>query len=658
MGDTGRKIALLIGVGDYGTGLKSLQCPANGVTAMETVLKNPEIGGFDEVVPILNPDVGEMRSRISTTLAQLKKDDLVLFYFTGHGIKSASGDFYLTTAQSQLFENGHLITGTAVEADFIKGELRNCYAERKVIVLDCCFGGAFADGFLTMDSGAVDVEAELGDKGWCVMTAATSQKYALEPLGEDLSVYTRYLVEGLKTGGAALDGQAFVSVRHWHDYVKQQVKVAAPTTEPAIFNGLAGENIWVARAKVDNLQRYRKQVQKKVRRGRLSAAARTELSAHWQPLLGITPEQAKAIADEVLKPYREKAKHLALYAQALAEEKEIAYPFDDELIAEFKSLQRTFGLSDRDVQAEEKRILGEQMRAQPVVHMENREVLKKSKQFPTFSFETVRVNEQGEIVETVEGKASYFTEDLGNGVTLDIVRIPDGKFLMGAAKAEEGANKDEYPQHEVRVPEFWIGKFAVTQAQWSAVAKLAQVERELDSDPAKFKGTQRLVEQVSWDDAVEFCQRLSQQAEKDYSLPSEAQWEYACRAEATTPFYFGETLTPNLANYDGNYTYGKGPKGTYREKTTEVGIFSPNSFGLYDMHGNIWEWCLDGWHDTYENAPTDGNVWKSSDERKVLRGGSWGSNPANCRSAHRDRLARDGRIHNLGFRVMMIAPRT
>ncbi|MEL7358870.1 MAG: caspase family protein [Cyanobacteria bacterium J06560_6] len=413
MGDPGRKIALLIGVGDYGTGLKSLQCPANGVTAMETVLKNPEIGGFDEVVPILNPDVGEMRSRISTTLAQLKKDDLVLFYFTGHGIKSASGDFYLTTAQSQLFENGQLITGTAVEADFIKGELRSCYAERKVIVLDCCFGGAFADGFLTMDSGAVDVEAELGDKGWCVMTAATSQKYALEPLGEDLSVYTRYLVEGLKTGGAALDGQAFVSVRHWHDYVKQQVKVAAPTTEPAIFNGLAGENIWVARAKVDNLQRYRKQVQKKVRRGRLSAAAKTELSAHWQPLLRITPEQAKAIANEVLKPYREKAKHLALYAQALAEEKENAYPFDDELIAEFKSLQRTFGLSDRDVQAEEKRILGEQMRAQPVVHVvEDREPLEKSKQSPTFSFETVRVDEQGEIVETVEGKASYFTEDV------------------------------------------------------------------------------------------------------------------------------------------------------------------------------------------------------------------------------------------------------
>ena len=396
MADAGRKIALLIGVGEYGTGLKPLKCPVNGVAAMKMVLENPEIGGFDRVVPITNPDVGRMRTSISTTLAQTKKDDLVLFYFTGHGVKTVGGDFYLTTAQSQLFENGNLNTGTAVEADFVKRELRNCYAERKVVVLDCCFGAAFADGFLTMDDGAVDVDAHLGGKGWCVMTAATSRAYALEQVGEELSVYTRYLVEGLKTGGAALDGQSFVSVRHWHNYVEKQVKAAAPTTNPAIFNGLAGENIRVAKAKVDRLQRYRKQVQKKVRRGRLSAAVKTELSAYWQPLLGITPEQAKEIEDEVLKPYREKAKHVALYVKALAEEKEVGYPFDDELIAEFRSLQRTYGLSARDVQTEEKRILGEQMRAQPAAQVETREVLEKLESYPVFGFETVHVNEKTE----------------------------------------------------------------------------------------------------------------------------------------------------------------------------------------------------------------------------------------------------------------------
>lgn len=280
-----RKIALLVGVGEYGEGLKPLQCPAKGVEAMQAILSDPNIGGFDQVVPLINPDVGEMRSRIGEIFASLTKQDLALFYFTGHGIKDMNGDFYLTTAQTHLFENGRPNPGTAVEADFLRRVIGSCYAERKVVILDCCFGAAFADGFLGMDDNSIDVEAQLGDKGWCVLTASTSTRYALEQVGEDLSVYTRYLVEGLKTGGAALDGQEFVSVRHWHDYVKAQIEVAAPTMEPVIFNGRRGDNIWVARAQVDNEQRYRKQVQKKVRKGRISAPAKMELERYWQPAI-------------------------------------------------------------------------------------------------------------------------------------------------------------------------------------------------------------------------------------------------------------------------------------------------------------------------------------------------------------------------------------
>ena len=162
MGDAGRKIALLIGVGDYGTGLNSLQCPVNGATAMQKVLLNPEIGGFDEAQVLINPDVGEMRNGISTTFAQLRKDDLALLYFTGHGIKDMSGDFYLTTAQSELFENRALNTGTAVEDEFVQRVMRNAYAERKVVILDCCFAAAFADGFTGMDDSSIDVDAQLG----------------------------------------------------------------------------------------------------------------------------------------------------------------------------------------------------------------------------------------------------------------------------------------------------------------------------------------------------------------------------------------------------------------------------------------------------------------------------------------------------------------
>jgi formylglycine-generating enzyme required for sulfatase activity len=162
------------------------------------------------------------------------------------------------------------------------------------------------------------------------------------------------------------------------------------------------------------------------------------------------------------------------------------------------------------------------------------------------------------------------------------------------------------------------------------------------------------VEQVSWDDAVEFCQRLSKHTGREYRLPSEAEWEYACRAGTTTPFHFGSTITPDLANYDGNYTYGAGPKGKYREQTTDVGSLPPNALGLYDMHGNVWEWCLDHWHDTYEGAPTDGSAWLSSGESKLrlLRGGSWGSLPRNCRSALRYWYARVNQYYSLGFRLV------
>jgi formylglycine-generating enzyme required for sulfatase activity len=163
------------------------------------------------------------------------------------------------------------------------------------------------------------------------------------------------------------------------------------------------------------------------------------------------------------------------------------------------------------------------------------------------------------------------------------------------------------------------------------------------------------VERVTWHDAIEFCARLSKQTGREYRLPSEAEWEYACRAGTTTPFHFGETITTDLANYDGTRTYGSGPNGQYRKQTTEVGSFKvANAFGLYDMHGNVWEWCLDHWHENYNGAPADGSAWVTGGNasRRVLRGGSWNNGPGNCRSAHRSRFEPGNRDSNLGFRVV------
>ncbi|ESA36582.1 sulphatase-modifying factor protein [Leptolyngbya sp. Heron Island J] len=819
-----RKIALLIGVGEYGNGLKPLRCPANGVGAMQELLENPEIGGFDQVVPLINPDLFTMRSRISEVFTQnLTQHDMVLFYFTGHGIKDMmSGKFYLSTAQTQLFGNGSPNMGTAVSADFLKDVIESSPTRRKVIILDCCFAGAFVDGFLAMDDGSVDVETYLGGKGWCVLTAATSMKYALEQEGEDLSVYTRYLVEGLRTGGAAPDGQNFIAIGDLHQYVYTQVKAAAPAMEPLMFNKEQGPGIIIAKVQVDNAQRYRKEVQRKVneRNGRLNYAAKATLKQK-QTQFKVSNTDAEKILDEVLKPYKERANHLETYTQALKAEKEEAYPFSREIIEDFEELKRLLNLRDEDVQAAEVGILGHRLEkslnplpevpyktladTSKILYLKNikdpngwaytlqrikqsggsvdsrvfelfwpasskgaqtpsaheliilhqrarvthivevldtdicsdnhgtyrwvrvlwmadegdwsqlphqREILGfepptivggatlsfQNKSFSSFwqvwnklelfqnyvwlklknqinlsvqeyqtqnepnlkfSFETIQVDENGKVIETLEKEAEFFAEDLDDGIKLEMVRIPGNTFMMGAAEGEKDASKDEYPQHQVTVPEFWMGKFAVTQEQWQAVAKLDKINRDLKGDPARFKGTKRPVEQISWEDAEEFCKRLSKKTKKEYKLPSEAQWEYACRAGTKTPFHFGPTITTDLANYRGSSTYGNGPKGQYRKETTKVGSFAiANSFGLYDMHGNVWEWCLDDWHDTYKDAPKDGSAWISSGKIKILRGGSWYFNPVGCRSANRYRLDLDLFYYDIGFRVVCFPPRT
>jgi len=234
-------------------------------------------------------------------------------------------------------------------------------------------------------------------------------------------------------------------------------------------------------------------------------------------------------------------------------------------------------------------------------------------------------------------------EDLGNGVKLEMVEIPAGTFYMGSPENEVGRNDSEGPQHQVNVPNFFIGKYPLTQAQYQAI---------IGNNPAHFKGNNRPVERVSWNNAVAFCQKLSQKTGKNYKLPSEAQWEYACRAGTTTPFYFGESITPDLVNYDGNGVYAAAPKGQYRKQTTDVGTFPPNAFGLYDMHGNVWEWCEDDWQENYINAPVNGSALISRSDYKLLRGGSWSYDPEYCRSAYRLDLNLDYSSNDIGFRVV------
>jgi formylglycine-generating enzyme required for sulfatase activity len=296
--------------------------------------------------------------------------------------------------------------------------------------------------------------------------------------------------------------------------------------------------------------------------------------------------------------------------------------------------------------------------------------------------------------------------DYIDDIPLEMVLIPDGTFTMGSPETEEERSyADERPQHNVTLSSFLMGRYPITQAQWQAIASRTdlKINIDLDEDPSYFKEPyqdqdreierwQRPVEQINWYEAVEFCERLSKLTGRTYQLPSEAQWEYACRGVTTPlnpeigetypPFHFGETITTELANYRGEESYGKGTKGEYREETTPVGYFQVvNPFGLSDMHGNVWEWCADDWHDNYEgeDAPTDGSAWiddreeenikaenKSYSGKKrekspysVVRGGSWYNDPYICRSAIRDNPDRRViRNHTYGFRVVCVFGRT
>jgi formylglycine-generating enzyme required for sulfatase activity len=248
-----------------------------------------------------------------------------------------------------------------------------------------------------------------------------------------------------------------------------------------------------------------------------------------------------------------------------------------------------------------------------------------------------------------------YREELGEGVELTMVKIPAGSFLMGSPEDEPERTEAEGPQHQVTLGSFFMAQTPIIQAQWRAVAGWQKLERDLKPDPSKFKGANRSVEQVSWFDALEFCRRLSQRTGLRYGLPSEAKWEYACRASSTTPFHFGATLTPDLANYNGNFAYGEGSMGTHRKQTTDVASFPANAWGLHDMHGNVREWCEDHWHDSYNFAPGNEQPWlipaAADDEPRLLRGGSWGYYPRNCRSAYRDFAHPGCRSVIIGFRV-------
>lgn len=243
-------------------------------------------------------------------------------------------------------------------------------------------------------------------------------------------------------------------------------------------------------------------------------------------------------------------------------------------------------------------------------------------------------------------------DDFGPWVEIDIDRIvvsfrwiPPGRFRMGAADREEEARDNERPQHDVTLTKgFWLQQTPVTQEQWKVVT---------GENPSHFTGEEELpVESVSWEDCMSFCEALNLRVpELNATLPTEAQWEYACRAGTTTAFHYGNKLDSSMANFNGDRPYGGAPKGEYRQKTSPVANFAPNAWGVFDLHGNVWEWCLDGMRTYHSEAISDPLGPTAEDSLRTVRGGCWIYSGRSCRSAIRYANEPASDHNNVGIRM-------
>jgi len=345
------KVALLIGVGNYEhpDDLKPLVSAPKDVAAMQRILLNAQMGEFSEVIPLIDPDPMQMQEAIETLYRDREKDDLVLLFFSGHGIKDDSGKLYFSTRVTRKTPKGELVKSTAVPARFVQEIMGNSRSRRQVMILDCCFSGAFDPALNAKDDGSVDLQ-NLGAEGRVVLTSSSSTEYSFEQQGSELSIYTRFLVEGIETGAADRDNDGKVSVRELHEYATKKVQETAPKMNPKIIV-LKDEGFDVVFAKAqitDPKLKYRKDAERYSMRGAISPAGRTLLNTQ-RVRLGLTLEETQEIEDQILQPFRDRLKHLEDYRLAFVAEVERQYPLTQETLDELKDLQEILGLREEDV---------------------------------------------------------------------------------------------------------------------------------------------------------------------------------------------------------------------------------------------------------------------------------------------------------------------
>ena len=343
MSQTSRKVALLIGVSEYGEGLQALPATLNDLEKMKQILENRNIGGFDDVKQLINPNLEKMQTELESLFKHRNRDDLVLLFFSGHGITDDSGRLYLATCNTSK----NTFKPTSVPATFVHNEMNESFSKRQVIILDCCYSGAFAKTRSRNDT-SVDIRRQLGGEGRVLLSSSTAVQPSFET--EESGIYTRYLVEGIETGAADLDQDGYISVAELHEYARKKVEEAKPAMQPEMhILNKEGYTIVLAQVVQDRKLSYRRLVERYDNQGKISQTGRKNLEIKREEF-GLSRKEAEEIEDSVLKPYRQRAENIQRYEEALVQEIRHKFPLSAQDEQALKDYQRYLGLRDEDVE--------------------------------------------------------------------------------------------------------------------------------------------------------------------------------------------------------------------------------------------------------------------------------------------------------------------
>ncbi|NOT60537.1 MAG: SUMF1/EgtB/PvdO family nonheme iron enzyme [Acidobacteria bacterium] len=574
----GQYHALLIGVADYADPrVNDLDYPLRDAERVKQVLTTHYSFASTNIVTLPNPSRERIIAELEALAERLSADDHLLVFYAGHGY------------WNEAIQQGYWLPSNAQRASrtnwISNGELRDLIraikARHTLLISDACFsGGLFVTREVFTREAALAEVDRLPSR-----TAMTSGALTTVP---DRSVFMEYLIDRLEKNAAPylFAQDLFTQLRQpVINNSKRQADGSLPTPRYGVIqetNDQGGDFIFL----------------------------RKTLPVVAAPLPAPTPSLDPAALEFALWQSADRSNECSEFEEYLRQ-----YPGG------------RFAVSARNRKA--RVCTPVPVNATPVSNpAPSARMSVAGVPLVAMNFTTANVNAQGQKINERQAQCWGFTDALPGNVPLEMVEVEGGEFMMGS----NDGDGDEKPIHRVRLKGFAMGKYEITQRQWRAV--MGGLPEAMNDLSAAFKGDDLPVVRVSWEDVQGFLKKLG----KGYRLPSEAEWEYAARAGTTTAFAFGPTISPAVVNYNGNYPHGQAVEGLYREHPVSAGSFPANAWGLFDMHGNVWEWCQDQWHDSYNNAPSDGRPWEDISvpgSNRVYRGGGWNGGAVYCRSANR-----------------------